>query len=82
MESVDLIVNADYVLTMNQDLAVIESGAIAIKDKKIVAVDTAAQITQTVFRLKDYQRGGQGRIPRSNKYPHPRCHGLFQRSCR
>lgn len=46
MNYVDLIVKADYVLTMDQDLAVIEGGAIAIKDKQIVAVDTAEQITQ------------------------------------
>lgn len=46
MERVDLIVTADYILTMNQDLAVIERGAIAIKDQKVVAVDAAARITQ------------------------------------
>lgn len=60
MESVDLIINADYVLTMDQDLAVIEGGAIAIKGRKIVAVDTAAQITQNYSASKIIT--GQGMV--------------------
>ncbi|MDP2157643.1 MAG: amidohydrolase [Nitrospirota bacterium] len=60
MKSVDLIVKADYVLTMNQDLAVIEGGAIAIKDSKIAAVDTAAQITQNYSASKIIK--GEGKV--------------------
>ena len=60
MESIDLIVKADHVLTMDQDLAVIENGAIAIKGKKIVAVDTASRITQhyTASKIID----GEGKV--------------------
>jgi len=60
MESVDLIVNADYVLTMNQALAVIKSGAIAIKDGKLAAVDTAARIAKNYSAPKIIS--GEGKV--------------------
>jgi len=60
MESVDLIVNADFVLTMNQALAVIERGAIAIKDGKLAAVDTAARIAKNYSALKIID--GEGKV--------------------
>jgi 5-methylthioadenosine/S-adenosylhomocysteine deaminase len=60
MNSVDLIVKADYILTMNQELAVIENGAIAVKDKKILAVDTAAEITQKYSASKIIT--GEGKV--------------------
>ena len=63
MEPVDLIVKADYVLTMNQELAVIESGAIAIKGKKIVAVDTASQIMQQYSASKIIKGDGKVAFP-------------------
>ncbi|MBI5074612.1 MAG: amidohydrolase [Nitrospirae bacterium] len=45
---------------MDQELAVIESGAIAIKDRKIAAVGTAAQITQNYSASKIIN--GQGKV--------------------
>ncbi|MFQ3573443.1 MAG: amidohydrolase [Thermodesulfovibrionales bacterium] len=46
-QKVDLIIRGDYVLTMNQNLDVIQKGAVAVKDKRIVAVDTVENITKT-----------------------------------
>jgi 5-methylthioadenosine/S-adenosylhomocysteine deaminase len=63
VESVDLIVQSDYVLTMNKDLALIESGAIAIKGKKIVAVDTAAAIMQNYSASKIINAEGKVAFP-------------------
>ncbi len=60
MKSVDLIVKADYVLTMDQDFVVIEGGAIAIKGKKIVAVDTASEITRKYSASKIIE--GEGKV--------------------
>ena len=40
----DLIVKGRYIVTMNKDNQVIEDGAIAIKDSKIIAVDKSADI--------------------------------------
>lgn len=44
MQSVDYIIRADYVLPMDKGLAVIEDGAIAIKDTKILKVGTSQEI--------------------------------------
>lgn len=60
MKSVDLIIKADYVLTMDQDFAAIEHGAIAINDTMIVAVDTAGQITQQYSASKIIN--GEGKV--------------------
>ncbi|MCL0083714.1 amidohydrolase [Thermodesulfovibrionales bacterium] len=45
-QTVDLIICGDYILTMNEKMDLIRDGAIAVKDKKIVAVDTA----DTIFK--------------------------------
>lgn len=60
IESVDLIIKADYLLTMNQDLAVIEDGAIAVKDGMIVAVDTALWVMQKYSASKIIS--GEGKV--------------------
>jgi len=60
MERVDIIIKADYILPMDESLAVIQKGAIAIKDKKIVAVDTAALITQHYSASKIIS--GEGKV--------------------
>lgn len=44
MQSVDYIIRADYVLPMDEYLAVIEDGAIAVKDSKILKVGTSQEI--------------------------------------
>ncbi len=43
-QPVEMIVSGDFVVTMNEARPVIENGAIAIKDGKIVAVDTQNKI--------------------------------------
>jgi 5-methylthioadenosine/S-adenosylhomocysteine deaminase len=44
LERVDYIICGDYVLPMTEGLAVIEEGAVAVKDKKIVAVEKAEEL--------------------------------------
>ena len=55
-ESIDLIIEADYVVTMNNNGDVIEHGAVAIKDGAIVAVDEASAI-KSAFRAKKRLQG-------------------------
>jgi 5-methylthioadenosine/S-adenosylhomocysteine deaminase len=43
-QRVQLIVSSDFVVTMNEAQPVIQNGAVAIKDGKIVAVDTQSKI--------------------------------------
>jgi len=45
MTGVDLIIKADYVLTMDRDLSVIEDGAVAVRDNVIAAVGSSVDIT-------------------------------------
>lgn len=44
MQSVDYIICGDYVLTMNERMDVLRNGAVAIKGKKIINVDTTDNI--------------------------------------
>lgn len=44
MEKADYIICGDYILTINENLDVIKDGAVAVKGKKIVDVDTAKVI--------------------------------------
>ena len=44
MESIDYIISADYVLPVDEGLAVIKDGAIAIKDTRILKVGTSQEI--------------------------------------
>lgn len=46
-QSVDLIVNGDYVLTMEPGAAVIQQGAVAVKDGAIVSVGSQQEIAST-----------------------------------
>lgn len=48
MQSVDYIICGDYILTMNEKMDLIQNGAVAVRDRKIVDVDTAKNI------LKEY----------------------------
>ncbi|MBD0328380.1 MAG: amidohydrolase, partial [Pyrinomonadaceae bacterium] len=43
-QNVELIVGGDFVVTMNEEQPVIQNGAIAVMDGKIVAVDTKDKI--------------------------------------
>ena len=60
MIKADIIINADYVLQMDEGLNVIHDGAIAVKDKKIVSVGTADEIKKNFS--SDKTAGGHGRI--------------------
>lgn len=44
MEHIDYIIHGDYVLTMNSRMDLVENGAIAVKDRLIVDVDTSEAI--------------------------------------
>jgi 5-methylthioadenosine/S-adenosylhomocysteine deaminase len=46
MEKVDYIIKADYLLTMEEDLSVIQDGAVAITGSEIRDVDTFSEISQ------------------------------------
>lgn len=59
-ETVDLIVGGDYVLTMEDGDDVIEDGAIAVRDGRIVAVGTAVDI-EGRYSAKEYI-SGEGRV--------------------
>jgi len=63
MQPVDLIINADYVLTMDQSLSVIQQGAIAIKDKKVVAVSEFDQIAKNYSASKVISGHGKVAFP-------------------
>lgn len=58
--NVDLIVKADFILKMDNDLSVIQDGAIAVKDKKIVSIGTAGEISGTCSAVKEI--GGTGKV--------------------
>ena len=60
MHPVDVIIKADHVLTMDQDLSVIEKGAIAVSDRKIAAVGPEAEITNKFGALKTIS--GEGKV--------------------
>jgi 5-methylthioadenosine/S-adenosylhomocysteine deaminase len=60
MQPVDVIIKADYVLAMDRDLSVVEKGAIAIDNKKIVAVGPADGIARKYSAQKVI--GGQGKV--------------------
>jgi 5-methylthioadenosine/S-adenosylhomocysteine deaminase len=60
MKQADSIITADYVLTMDRNLTVVEKGAIAVKDKKIIAVGPADDLLRTFSSLQTI--GGDGKV--------------------
>ena len=60
MEPVDLIIKADYVLTMDRGLTVVEKGAIAVRGDKIVRVAREEEISNRFSSPKTI--GGAGRV--------------------
>jgi 5-methylthioadenosine/S-adenosylhomocysteine deaminase len=60
MQSADVIIQADYVLTMDADLAVIEDGAVAVKGGRIAAVGKADEIGKRYTAAKVI--GGKGKV--------------------
>lgn len=59
MENVDLIIRAEYVLTMEGDLTPIRDGAVAVKNKRITDVGSFADISKKYTSGKVL--GGKGR---------------------
>ncbi len=51
-DDIDLIVNGDYVVTMDASLTIIEDGAVAVDDGVIVAVGPAGEIN-TAYRARE-----------------------------
>ncbi|MBI4654284.1 MAG: amidohydrolase family protein [Nitrospirae bacterium] len=60
MQHGDLIIKADYLLTMEDDLTVIKNGAVAVKGKNIVKAGTSEEISKEYTSEKII--GGQGRV--------------------
>lgn len=59
----DLIVTADYVLKMDREQTVIENGAIAVKDKKIIGVGTEEEIAGKYSPAKTIGGAGKAAFP-------------------
>lgn len=60
MINVDIIIKADYILKMDKGLTVIENGAVAVKDKKIVFTGTAEEASKKYSSKKII--GGQNKV--------------------
>ena len=60
MQPVDIIIKADYVLTMDRDLSVVRNGAIAVEGKKIVAAGSADEIEKRFSSQRIIR--GEGRV--------------------
>ncbi|MEO7672603.1 MAG: amidohydrolase family protein, partial [Pyrinomonadaceae bacterium] len=60
---VDLLIVGGTVVTMDKDRRVIENGAVAIKDGKIVAVGTRAQVTRSRTARQTIDAAGKVVIP-------------------
>jgi 5-methylthioadenosine/S-adenosylhomocysteine deaminase len=60
MMKADVIIKADFVLTMDTAHTVIENGAIAVKDNKIVLVDTLEKVSEQYS--SDTVIGGAGKV--------------------
>ncbi len=63
MEPVDLIITADYILTMDQGLRVIEKGAIAVRGSKIAGVDDEQEIRKQFSSPKTISGAGRVAFP-------------------
>lgn len=63
MQPVDYIVCGDYILTMNERMDVIENGAVAIKDKRIVGIDAADSILEKYSSEKVIEGEGKAVLP-------------------
>jgi 5-methylthioadenosine/S-adenosylhomocysteine deaminase len=62
-QPVELIANGDFIVTMNESRPIIENGAIAIKDGKIVAVDTQDKIMAAYKSAKKLPGDGMVLMP-------------------
>ncbi len=60
MINADIIVKADFVLKMDEELSVIENGAIAVKDSRIVFIGTSEDINNKY--TSDNVIGGKGKV--------------------
>ena len=63
MEKTDIIINADYLLPMDEGLAVIRKGAVAVRDGKIVAVGPASEISKQYTAETVMDGGGKVAFP-------------------
>ncbi len=59
----DSILTADYVLTMDRNLSVVRKGAVAVKDKKIIAVGPADELLRTFSSLRRINGDGKVAFP-------------------
>jgi 5-methylthioadenosine/S-adenosylhomocysteine deaminase len=63
MMPVDYILCGDYVLTMNNEMDVIRNGAVAVKDGKIAAIGTEADIFKTYTASRVIDGKGRALLP-------------------
>ncbi|MBE0425543.1 MAG: amidohydrolase family protein [Nitrospirae bacterium] len=63
MQNVDYIIGGDYVLTMDENLTVIENGAVAIKGNKIIDVGVYSEIYKKYNPEKEIRREGSVILP-------------------
>jgi 5-methylthioadenosine/S-adenosylhomocysteine deaminase len=62
-DNIDLIVNGDYVVTMDASLTIIEDGAVAVDDGVIVAVGPAGEINAAYRARESLDGAGQVVLP-------------------
>ena len=63
MKQADCIITADHVLTMDQDLRVVQNGAIAVRDKKIIAVGPGDELLRTYSPAQTIRGDGKVAFP-------------------
>ncbi len=63
MKQADCIITADHVLTMDQNLRVVQKGAIAVRDKKIIAVGPADELLRNFTSMRIISGDGKVAFP-------------------
>ncbi len=81
MQFVDYIISGDYVLLMDQNLTILENGAVVVKGNRITDVGIYSEISKKYLPSKEIKKRKNSDITWVNKYSHSCSNGLFQRAC-